>query len=131
MSESNNTSNVDLGLDRIVSDLIDRCQSKGRGEMVYDMLNTIKQRLQDKGVEDQFYILILSLTQSQSCQPHLQGVSEYTSFHWKQGLDAHTFGVWVFKSGWIDHTREDGGWINWAFTGGERSGNRGGFVRWS
>lgn len=116
--------NIDL------NSLIANCQNMGRAEAVQNLLNETEHKLRMTHPNEGLHILILSLSQSQRCQPQLHDVVTYTSFHWTQGLDAHDFAVRIFRSGEIDHTREDGGWINWAFTGGQRSGRNGGHVKW-
>lgn len=98
--------------------------------MVQDALHRTKQELRNNHPDENLYILILSLTQNERCQPHLRGIVSYNSFQWPQGFDAHSFGVWIFQSGEIDHTGLDGGWKNWGFTGGQRSGRNGGHVVW-
>jgi hypothetical protein len=40
------------------------------------------------------------------------------------------FGIWVFQHGVLDHCGSDGGWINWGFTGGTRTGDGGCHVLW-
>lgn len=44
------------------------------------------------------------------------------------GYNLH-YGVWIFKSGTVDHTGCDGGWVNWGMTGDyTRSGHQNAMV---
>jgi len=118
---------LDLKLD--VNGFFDRCQNMGRAEAVRNALEEMSQQLRVQGVANKYYILVLSLTQVKDCDLRVNKIY-YESFHWKQGRDAHTFGVWVFTDGYLDHTSQDGGWENWGFTGGKRSGKQNGYVTW-
>jgi hypothetical protein len=69
---------------------------------------------------------------SQNCQPVLSGgPNNGAPFYTSQQYDSVLFGIWVFSTGSLDHCGSDGGWINWAFTNGVRSGNGGCQVVWS
>ncbi|KAI3527847.1 hypothetical protein CABS02_15271 [Colletotrichum abscissum] len=124
------TVNINVNINLNLDNLIASCQRMGRAEAVQNLLNETAQELRTKHHDKNLHILILSLSQSQRCQPQLNDIVFYANFKWAQGIDAHDFGVWIFRSGEIDHTKEDGGWINWGFTGGQRSGRNGGHVKW-
>lgn len=66
---------------------------------------------------------------NQDCAPELaggpnKGYPAYTSLEWNVVPKSVKFGVWSFATGRLDHCKSDGGYINWAFYGGERSGRQ-------
>ncbi|KAK0613718.1 hypothetical protein B0T14DRAFT_526772 [Immersiella caudata] len=127
MVQANMNLNININID--INDIIKSCQQPGRAETVQSVLWTLDSQLQQQR-KGHLNILILNLSQAQRCNKAFAESYWFGNFHWTQGFDACTFGVWIFSTGWIDHTHEDGGYINWAFTGGKRSGEGGGYVEW-
>ncbi|VVT57880.1 uncharacterized protein SAPINGB_P005923 [Magnusiomyces paraingens] len=107
--------NLNIDVNDLVKTILSLVQRIGRAEFVQRLLHELENK-----VRGRCDILIISYSQLQRCQNTLLNSERTQSARWEQGLDGHDFAVFFFHGGMFDHGGEDGGYINWAFTGGNR-----------